>query len=56
MSWTDMFLREGGIWAVVCVVIVLTVGAVAIARMFIAHRERMARIERGIDPDQPQDK
>ena len=56
MSWIDVCVRYSMHWAVFFVVMVLTVGAIAIVRMIIVHRERMAKIERGIDPDQPSDK
>ena len=36
------------------IVAVLVGGAIAIVAMLIKHQERMAKIERGIDPDAPQ--
>ena len=55
MSWIDVCVRYSVHWAVFFVVMVLTVGAIAIARMIIVHRERMARIEQGMDPDHSPD-
>jgi hypothetical protein len=36
-------------------VAIVVVGIVAIVRILIRHRERMAKIEHGIDPDAPSD-
>jgi hypothetical protein len=41
-----------GIVAIVCG---CTVGAItAVTKLVIAHRERMAKIQQGIDPDRPE--
>jgi len=59
-SWLQMFLKPNVLPFVVAIVAIVcgcTVGAVAlVTKLVIAHRERMARIQQGIDPDQPPDK
>jgi hypothetical protein len=48
-------LMEPGILALMIpIVAILVGGAIAIAKMVIEHRERLAMIERGINPDAPQ--
>jgi hypothetical protein len=39
-----------GIWLVPIVAIVMW-GAIEVVKMILAHQERIAKIERGIDPD-----
>jgi hypothetical protein len=57
MSFLDRILQPAVLPFVVAVVAIVcgcTVGAItAVTRLIIAHRERMAKIERGIDPDRP---
>ncbi len=36
------------------IVAIIVGGAIAIAAMLMKHQERIAKIERGIDPDTPQ--
>ena len=40
---------------VVAIVAILVWGAIVVLKMVIAHRERMAMIERGLHPDYPPD-
>ena len=55
-SWLQ-FLKPDVLPFVVAIVAIVcgsVVGAItAVTKMVHAHRERMAKIERGIDPDQP---
>jgi hypothetical protein len=57
MSFLDKILRPDilpFVVAIVAIVCGITAGTIrAVTKMVIAHRERMAKIERGIDPDQP---
>jgi hypothetical protein len=57
MSTLDKILRPDILPFVVAIVAIVcgcTVGAIKVVTgMIIAHRERMAKIDRGIDPDQP---
>jgi hypothetical protein len=55
MSWIEMFSKLSGA-GIIMVVGILTAGAVTITWMLIRHRERMAKIEHGIDPNRPPDK
>jgi len=52
LSWLDRFLRPEVLGPVVGAVAIVAVAAVVIAVVIIRHRERMAKIERGIDPDE----
>jgi hypothetical protein len=56
-SFLDKILRPDilpFVVAVVAIVCGIAAGTItAVARMVIAHRERMAKIEQGIDPDRP---
>jgi hypothetical protein len=47
----DRFFALGGLLVPICGIIVG--GAIAITAMVIRHHERIAKIERGIDPDAP---
>ena len=47
----DAITSLGGLLVPICAILVG--GAIAIAAMVIRHQERMAKIERGIDPDAP---
>jgi hypothetical protein len=55
MSFLDKILRPDilpFVVAIVAIVFAITAGAITtVTRLIIAHRERMAKIERGIDPD-----
>jgi hypothetical protein len=47
----DRFFALGGLLVPICAILVG--GAIAITAMVIRHHERIAKIERGIDPDGP---
>jgi hypothetical protein len=49
MRLIDSITSLGGLLVPICAILVG--GAIAIAAMIIRHQERMAKIERGIDPD-----
>jgi len=58
MDWASPLLRAETLPFVVgiagilmCVVAIIVGGLVRIAKMLIVHRERMAKIAHGIDPD-----
>ena len=51
MRVIDAITSLGGLLVPICAILVG--GAIAIAAMIIRHQERMAKIERGIDPDAP---
>jgi hypothetical protein len=51
MRLIDAITSLGGLLVPICAILVG--GAIAIAAMIIRHQERMAKIERGIDPDPP---
>ena len=59
-SWLQMILKPEVLpfaVAIVAIVCGCTVGAItAVTKLVIAHRERMAKIQQGIDPDRPKDK
>jgi len=48
----DSVMSLGGL--LVPIVAIIVGGAVAITTMVLRHQERLAKIERGIDPDGPQ--
>ena len=58
-SWLQMFLKPDVLPFVVAIVAIVcgcTVGAISlVTKLVIAHRERMAKIQQGIDPDAPPD-
>jgi len=47
----DSIFGLGGLLVPICAIIVG--GAIAITAMVIRHQERIAKIERGMDPDAP---
>ncbi|MFZ3189309.1 MAG: hypothetical protein WA180_12665 [Candidatus Sulfotelmatobacter sp.] len=51
MRVVDSILSLGGL--LVPIVAILVGGAIAIVGMIIRHQERLAKIERGMDPDAP---
>ncbi|MFZ0306848.1 MAG: hypothetical protein WAL89_01645 [Candidatus Sulfotelmatobacter sp.] len=51
MRLVDSVLSLGGL--LVPIVAILVGGAIAITAMVIRHQERIAKIERGMDPDAP---
>jgi hypothetical protein len=52
MSWTQLLRPEVMIFLIPIVAIIVG-GAVTVAKLAIRHRERMAMIEHGLDPDAP---
>jgi hypothetical protein len=53
MDWLRM-LEPGTLAMLIPIVALLVGGAIVITKMVIHHRERLAMIERGINPDAPQ--
>jgi hypothetical protein len=51
-NWLDRFLRPEVLGPGIGGVAILAVAAVVITVVIVRHRERMAKIERGIDPDE----
>ncbi len=51
MSWPSMFLRPDILAFAIPIVGIVVGGVIAVTRMVIIHRERMAMIEQGLDPD-----
>lgn len=51
MGVLEKFLNPAVLPFMIPIAAIVTAGVVAITRMVIAHRERMAKIEQGIDPD-----
>jgi hypothetical protein len=49
MRLVDSIVSLGGLLVPICAIIVG--GAIAIAAMILRHQERIAKIERGMDPD-----
>jgi hypothetical protein len=49
MRLVDSITSLGGLLVPICAILVG--GAIAITAMIIRHQERIAKIERGIDPD-----
>jgi len=49
MRLVDSIMSLGGLLVPICAILVG--GAIAITAMLIRHQERIAKIERGIDPD-----
>ncbi len=54
MSW-QQFLRPEIIVFAIPIVAILIGGVIAITKIVIHHRERMAMIEQGLHPDHPPD-
>jgi len=52
MRLVDAITSLGGL--LVPIVAIIVGGAIAITTMILRHQERLAKIERGIDPDGPQ--
>jgi hypothetical protein len=50
MEW-ERLLRPEIFGMLIPITAILVVGAIAITKMVIRHRERLAMIERGLDPD-----
>jgi hypothetical protein len=55
MEWRE-FLRPELLGIFIPIVAILIGGAIAITSMVIKHRERIAMIEQGMDPDAPRGK
>ena len=47
----EQFLGLGGLLVPICAIVIG--GVIAVTAMVIKHQERVAKIERGIDPDGP---
>ena len=54
MNWNE-FVSPEIIVFLIPLAAILVGGIIAITKLIIRHRERMAMIERGIDPDHPQE-
>jgi hypothetical protein len=50
-NWLSQVLQPESLLALALVVAVLMGGLIGIANLWFQHRERMAKIEHGIDPD-----
>ena len=50
-NFIDRFFALGGL--LVPIVAIIVGGVIAIVKMIHAHEERIAKIERGMDPDAP---
>ncbi len=53
MDWTQFLSRPEALVFAVPIVAIVVWGIVMIVQRLIAHRERMAMIEQGLDPDHP---
>ena len=53
MDLLDRLLRPEILGVMIPIVAILTGGAIAISARITRHRERLAMIERGMHPDQP---
>jgi hypothetical protein len=53
MDWSR-FMEPGIVAMVIPIVAILVGGAIAITKMVINHRERLAMIEKGMNPDAAQ--
>ena len=53
MDLLELLLRPSVLPFMIPIVAIVAGAAIKITRMVIAHRERMAKIELGWDPDQP---
>jgi len=55
-SWWNVLTDLGVVaWVMIMIVaVVLIEGIVAVVKMWIKHRERMAMIEKGMDPGPPE--
>lgn len=51
MDWVSLLHNPIVIVFLVPIVAIIVTGVVSIVKMVIAHRERMAMIEQGMDPD-----
>jgi hypothetical protein len=51
-NWLDRFLRPEVLGPGIGAVAIVAVAAVVITVVIVRHREKMAKIERGIDPDE----
>jgi hypothetical protein len=52
LTWLDRLLRPEVLGPGIGAVAIVAAAAVIITVVIVRHRERMARIERGIDPDE----
>jgi hypothetical protein len=54
-DWPSFLSRPDTLVFCVPIVAIVMVGVVGIAKLLMRHRERMAMIERGMHPNQPQE-
>ena len=54
-EWPSFLTRPETLVLVIPIIAILVGGIVAITKLLIRHRERMAMIERGIHPDRTQE-
>jgi hypothetical protein len=53
MSWLELLLRPNVLPFLIPIVAIAMGGAIAIVKMVIVHRERIAKIEHGLNQDAP---
>jgi hypothetical protein len=53
MEVLELLVRPSVLPFMIPIVAIIVGGAVAITKIVIKHRERMAKIEHGVDPDSP---
>jgi hypothetical protein len=51
MTILEQVLNPGIVWILIPLAGIVLVGIISLSAMFIKHRERMAKIGMGIDPD-----
>jgi hypothetical protein len=51
MNTMEQVLNSGVVWVLVPLTGIVLAGVIAVSSMIIKHRERMAKIGMGIDPD-----
>jgi Flp pilus assembly protein protease CpaA len=54
-DWMVFLWNPAALVFAIPIIAILVGGIIAIAKLLIRHRERMAMIERGMHPDHPQD-
>ncbi len=50
-EWYDVIHHPGTIWAIVAIIGIISYTILSVTRMHHVHRERLAMIERGMNPD-----
>jgi hypothetical protein len=51
MPWTDLISNPNTVAVLVPIVAIVVFGVIVVTKLIIKHRERMAMIERGMDPN-----